>query len=78
MFVDAFVFPRTRALQFAPTDQARGVYRARHRIKGWSDALELETLALRLEKAYGVDLRSIRRDDLTMGDIFAKSPSQRS
>jgi propanediol dehydratase small subunit len=75
LFVDAFAFPRTRALQFAPTDRVLSVYRALYPIKGWPDALELETFALRVEKTYGVDLRSIWREDLTMGEIFKNSLS---
>lgn len=73
VFVDAFAFPRKRALQFAPTDQLLSVYRAIHPIKGWPDALELETFALRVEKTYGVELRSNWRDDLMMGEIFENS-----
>jgi propanediol dehydratase small subunit len=78
LFVDAFAFPRKRALQFAPTDKVLSVYRALYPIKGWPDALELETFALRVEKTYGVELRSIWRDDLTVGEIFEKSLSQHS
>jgi propanediol dehydratase small subunit len=33
LFVDAFAFPRTRALQFAPTDQVLSVYRALYPIR---------------------------------------------
>ena len=73
LFVDAFAFPRKRSLQFAPTDPLLGVYRALDPITAWPDAPELEELAPRLEKTYRVDLRSIWRDDLTMGDIFEKS-----
>jgi propanediol dehydratase small subunit len=78
VFVDAFAFPRKRALQFAPTDQVLSVYRALYPIKGWPDALELETFALRVEKTYGVEFRSIWRDDLTMGEIFERSLPQHS
>ena len=78
LFVDAFAFPRKRSLQFAPADQLLSVYRALYPIKGWPDALELEDLARRLEQTYGVDLRSIWRDDLTMGGIFEKSLLQHS
>lgn len=52
IFVDAFAFPRRRALQFAPTDRVLNIYSALYPLKGWPDALELETLALRLERRY--------------------------
>jgi propanediol dehydratase small subunit len=77
MFVDAFAFPHRRALQFAPTDCVLAVYRGLYPLKGWPDALELETLLLRLEGRYALDLRKIWRDDLTLGEIFSRiySPS---
>ncbi len=75
MFVDAFAFPRRRALLFAPTDRIFGIYSALHPLKGWPDALELETLALRLEGRYALDLRKIWREDLTLGEIFSRIAS---
>jgi propanediol dehydratase small subunit len=72
MFVDAFAFPKRRALQFAPTDRVLAIYRGLYPLKGWPDALELEKLALRLERKYAVDLRKIWRDELTLGEIFSR------
>ena len=72
MFVDAFAFPRRRALQFAPTDCVLAIYRSSYPLKGWPDALELETLSLRLEEHYALDLRAIWRDELTLGEIFSR------
>jgi propanediol dehydratase small subunit len=72
MFVDAFAFPKRRALQFAPADRVLDIYRGLYPLKGWPDALELETLALRLEGRYALDLRKIWRDDLTLGEIFSR------
>jgi hypothetical protein len=76
-FVDAFDFPKRRALQFAPTDRVLTIYRGLYPLKGWSDGLEMETLALRLERRYALDLRKIWRDELTLGEIFSRihSPS---
>jgi propanediol dehydratase small subunit len=71
VFVDAFGFPKSRALQFAPTDRVLTVYRGLYPLKGWPDALELETLALRLERSYALDLRKIWREELTLGEIFS-------
>jgi hypothetical protein len=56
VFVDAFAFPKGRALQFAPADRVLAVYRSLHPVQGWPDALESETLALGLERRYTVDL----------------------
>jgi propanediol dehydratase small subunit len=72
LFVDAFAFPRHRALQFAPTDRVLNIYTALYPLKGWPDALELETFALRLERRYALDLRKIWREDLTLGEIFSR------
>jgi propanediol dehydratase small subunit len=75
MFVDAFAFPQRRALQFAPTDRVLAIYRGLYPLKGWPDALEFETLALRLEERYALDLRKLWRDDLTLGEIFSRIDS---
>ena len=72
LFVDAFAFPRPRALYFAPTDQIMTIYRTLYPLKDMPDALEVETLARRLKTAYGVDLASIWREDITLGDVFAQ------
>jgi propanediol dehydratase small subunit len=73
LFVDAFAFPKNRALCFAPTDRILPIYNSLYPIKGWPDALELETLALRLEASYRINLREIWREDLTIGDLFSKT-----
>jgi hypothetical protein len=73
MFVDAFAFPKRRALQFAPTDRVLTIYRALYPLKGFPDALELETFALRLEERYALDLRKIWREELTLGEIFSRT-----
>jgi propanediol dehydratase small subunit len=72
-FVDAFAFPRRRALQFAPTDRVLSIYSALYPLKGSPDATELETLALQLEGRYALDLRKIWREDLTLGEIFSRT-----
>jgi propanediol dehydratase small subunit len=73
MFVDGFAFPRTRALQFAPTDRVLNIYRSVYPVKDWPDALELETFARFLETQYRINLRDIWREDLTLGEIFSKT-----
>jgi propanediol dehydratase small subunit len=71
--VSSFGFPRTRALQFAPNDRPLEIYRALNPLKGMPDALELETFAKRLKAAYGLDLVRIWREDITLGEVFAKT-----
>lgn len=72
LFADAFAFQTGRVLYFAPADRVLTIYRALYPVKGWPDALELETFALRLQQAYGVDLRGMWRDNLTLGEVFYK------
>lgn len=72
IFVGAFNFPQHRALQFAPTDRVLSVYRALYPLKGFPDVLELETFELRLERRYALSLRSIWRENLTLGEIFPR------
>ena len=73
LFVDAFAFPKKRALCFAPSDRILQIYNSLYPIKGWPDALELETLALRLETSYGISFREFWREDLTIGELFSKT-----
>ena len=70
-FVESFAFPNRRALQFAPTDRVLAIYQALYPLKGFPDALELETFALRLEAHYSLDLRKMWREDLTLGELFS-------
>jgi len=37
------------------------------------DTHELETFAKRLESRYGFELARIWREDITLGDVFAKT-----
>jgi propanediol dehydratase small subunit len=73
LFVIAFGFPKKRALCFAPSDRILQIYNSLYPIKGWPDALELETLAIKLEASYRINLREIWREDLTIGDLFSKT-----
>ena len=73
VLVSAFAFPQKRALQFQPTDCVYGIYRAIYPELGWPDALELETFAQQLERKYGIHLRAIWREDLTLGEVFART-----
>jgi propanediol dehydratase small subunit len=73
LFVSAFALPKKRALQFLPSDRPLDIYRALNPLKDMPDALELETFAKRFESTYGFDLARIWREDITLGDVFAKT-----
>ncbi len=70
LFVDAFAFRRNRRLCFSPGDKVMDVYHALYPDKFMADALELETLALRLSERYGIDAASFWREDITLGELF--------
>lgn len=76
MFVDSFSLERERYLTFRPDDQIMEVYRAINPPK-WTvaDSLELETFALAIESRYGFSLKSIWRDELTLGEVFSGAGS---
>ena len=72
IFVDAFALPQSRKLRFAPTDRVLEIY---HAVSppGWPDALELETLDRSLSEIYGLRLRDVWKDSLTLGELYARS-----
>lgn len=71
-FVDAFGFPG-RQLSFAPDDRILDVYRALYPDRSTPDNLELETLAEALQRNYGIDLATLWRDEITLGDLYART-----
>jgi hypothetical protein len=73
LFVDAFGFSDAHMLKFAPTDRVYEIYKAANPAEGWPDALELETLDMRLKATYGMELRAIWSQSLTLGELFARS-----
>ncbi|MBL9172365.1 MAG: hypothetical protein JNL10_02420 [Verrucomicrobiales bacterium] len=71
LFVDAFAFSQKRRSRFSPDDRVMDIYRALYPPDdSLADSLELETLALRLEKRYGIDLHALWRDDVTLGQLY--------
>ena len=38
-----------------------------------ADNLELETLALKLEKRYGIDFQAFWREDITLGELYEQA-----
>lgn len=73
MFVGAFALRDGEKLKFNPSDRILGVYCARYPSKGTPDALELETLAKFVESRYGVRLEEIWSEELTLGELFART-----
>jgi hypothetical protein len=52
-------FTLKAVLKFGPDGELLAIYRARYPLRGWRDALELETLGLELERSYGIGLRAV-------------------
>ena len=74
LFCKAFTFPRSRALHFLPEDRLADIYQARNPPEyGLPDSLDIEDFAERLAEAYQLELQSFWRDDLTLGDVFART-----
>jgi propanediol dehydratase small subunit len=73
LFACAFVFRARDKLKFGPNDTLLGIYRAIYPSKWTPDAMELEAFAVELLKRYGVDLRAMWQDDLTLGHVFAET-----
>jgi hypothetical protein len=73
VFCTAFTFPRSRALSFLPEDRLADIYHAQNPPEyGLLDSESLEVFAQQLAATYGLELRSFWRDDLTLGDVFAR------
>jgi len=78
VFVRAFGFKSTQKLNFAPSDKVMEIYRSLYPPK-WTiaDSLELETLAMDLEKNYGLVLEKSWSEDVTLGEIFELTQSSK-
>jgi hypothetical protein len=70
LFVEAFAFRQSQRLCFAPDDKVMDVYHTLYPEKFMADALELETLAMRLSERYGIDAGGLWREDITLGELF--------
>ncbi|NQU43556.1 hypothetical protein HQ520_09730 [bacterium] len=74
VFVEAFGFFRKRRLQLRPDDQVVDIYNMKYPAYDFGvDCLELETLAIDLEKKYEVDVTPALMSDepVTLGQLFA-------
>lgn len=72
-FVDAFALRDKDKLKLRPDDDILSIYRAFYPYPWIADSLELETLAKHMKSRYGVDLASLWRDDMTLGQLFAQA-----
>lgn len=73
VFVGAFALPDRQKLMLSPDDEILAIYRALYPRQWTPDALELETLAEDVEKRYGLELRHIWNERLSLGQLFALS-----
>ena len=76
IFARSFAFDLKHGLKFHPDDGIFGVYRTLYPSHGEPDCLELESLAQLISKRYQVDLNSIWRENLTLGDLYAMVQAQ--
>lgn len=74
LFTEAFAFPDSRRLCFAPADKPLDVYKALYPFpKFMADSMELETFLESVKEAFGVDLFPVWREDVTLGELYAKA-----
>jgi len=70
IFMDAFAIRRSEQLKLGPGDRILDVYRARYPSRLLPDDLELEIFARDLRRQFGLELESIWREQITIGDVF--------
>jgi propanediol dehydratase small subunit len=74
VFAHAFSFPG-RQLNFAPDDRVIDIYRALYPDASTPDGLELETFDTAVQQQYGIGAAGIWREDLTLGELYARAAS---
>ena len=73
VFIDAFGFKQRWRLCFRPEDRVMDVYRTLYPPgRSLADGMELESLALDLQKRYRVDIVGSWREDITLADLFTQ------
>ena len=75
LFTSAFAFKEKYILKFGPKDEVLHIYRALYPSRNTPDALEIETLSLNLERAYGLKLQEMWHEHITLGELFSVSVS---
>jgi propanediol dehydratase small subunit len=76
LFVEAFGFRRKRRCCFSPDDRVMEVYRTLYPPGSEFDSMELETFCTTLRKRYGVNFAASWRDDITLGELYARTRQQ--
>ncbi len=77
LFFAAFAFDDHEKLKLAPTDEILKIYRAQYPSRLQADAMELETLALDLERQHSFKLEALWKDSLTLGELFSHTLERR-
>ena len=75
LFIEAFMFRQRRRFCFLPDDKVLDIYRALYPPGSLADSLELETFCMKLEKRYGINFATSWPEDITLGEIYAKTHS---
>jgi hypothetical protein len=73
IFIEAFGFRQKRRLCFAPDDRVMDVYHTLYPASGTPDGMELEDFVRSLQKRYGVDILSLWREDITLGELYERT-----
>ena len=76
IFAESFAFRPNQKLQVAPDDKVLTVYRALYPRGDGIDALELETLATKIERKYGFSFNKVWNEELTFGQLFLAAQTQ--
>jgi propanediol dehydratase small subunit len=72
VFADAFSVERVHATKFTPDDQPLLIWNARYIPHlTLDDRMEMESLERGINDAYGIDLNTVWRDSMTLGELFA-------
>ncbi len=72
LFTESFAIDVRHSFKFAPDDQPSAIYRARY-VPGLvlDDLMEFESLSDAFAAHYGINLRPVRREDITLAELFA-------
>ena len=73
LFVRAFGFRRSRILRFEPMDQILSILSKRYPSYLALDPVELEDFVRKVRARYRVDLAPEWHDQITLGEVFAKT-----
>lgn len=72
LFAAAFAFADKEKMKLHPDDRILDIYRSRYPGQLLPDALELETLALKVKDKYGFKIESVWDESLTLGQLYSR------